>query len=347
MLNIITRESLRKSRPKRNMGDFSTLRENIALHEQGARTIAEFTGTGDYASAFFARQRYEVEAGREEEPLLYTSIYDVVEDESLPETLTIYTLNPKGVVMEEVKEGEEVKFTTVAEGSKSIRQVQYAVGLEYSKRLFKFMGNLWQIPRLERSFAQGINAKLNDIHLSPFIDHSYTSAYKVDGTSLSPARFRATESIEIKTMRTIEQAIGTARGNNAYGRYGILCSTSDVYMIDRALNPVQQRGSDRQGDLFSQIQTVIAYDGWSGTRGKRAVSYSGVSDGTAYLISLNRIEQDFLSLVSQSLDRQQGNGDPRRFILEEDIWDMWLGVYTNVAETTIEITLPNAASGTS
>lgn len=347
MINVIARETRAKEKPMRSMSNIRDIKEHIQLTKNGNQTVAEFVGTGDFASAFTERQRYEVEAGRDMEPILYDSLYDVVVDGNLPQTLTIYTLNPNGLVLEEIEEGEEVKFTAVSSGSKAVTQLHYAAALEYTDQLLRFTGNLWQVPRLERSFGAGINALLNHIHLNPFITGSYAASRQVDGTSLSPARFRATDQTEYKYMRTIEQAIKTARGLNMYGPYAILCSTGDAFTIQRALNPVPQQSADRQGSFYSAINQVIAYDGWSGTRGKKATTYSGVSDGTAYLISLSRRSEDFLSLVNQPLRRQSNDGDLSRFIVEQVVWDTYFGVYTNVTDTVIEITLPGETSGAS
>lgn len=347
MINVIARETRAQAKPMRDVSKIKDIREHIQLTKSGDQTIAEFVGTGDFASAFTERQRYEVEAGRDMEPILYDSLYDIVVDGNLPQTLTIYTLNPNGLVLEAIEEGEEVKFTAISSGSKAVTQLHYAAALEYTDQLLRFTGNLWQVPRLERSFGSGINALLNNVHLSPFIDASYAAGKTVDGTSLSPARFRATDNSTFKYMRTIEQAVKTARSNNMYGPYALLCSTGDAWTIQRALRPVPQEGADLQGNFYSAISQVIAYDGWSGTRGKKSTTYSGVSDGTAYLISLNRRSEDFLSLVNQPLRRQANDGDLTRFIVEQVVWDTYFGVYTNVTDTTIKITLPAESSGQS
>ena len=50
--------------------------------------------------------------------------------------------------------------------------------------------------------------------------------------------------------------------------------------------------------------------------------------------------EDFLSLVKQPLESAQGNADVSRFIMDQIVWDVWLGIYANVIRAVEEITWP-------
>ncbi|HRF99296.1 MAG TPA: hypothetical protein PLZ51_28985, partial [Aggregatilineales bacterium] len=99
---------------------------------EGGGKIAEFIGSGTFAHQFYERQGYEVDAGRQSEPLLYTALYAITTDTTLPRNVTIYTLGPAGVVFEEVVEGGEVKFVSIGEGSKVVSLKHYATGIQYT-----------------------------------------------------------------------------------------------------------------------------------------------------------------------------------------------------------------------
>jgi len=336
MLKIFAKESLAKETPKWGFKDGFDIRDELQVVEQTKQgTVVEFIGTGDFASAWVERQRFEVDAGRDEEPILYTPLYNVVEDSSLPRNVTVYRLGPGAVVFEEVMEGGEVKFVTVGESSFSVPIRHYATGLEYSKDLVIY-NELWGIPIVERQAGIAWNAILNNIHLSPIIDATYAAANQ---TAASAAGATLVENY----LRTIEDAITNSIAdttNPRRGPYTLLVSTSDLFLIERALRRVPQQGFDLQSSALSRIRNIIAYDGWTGSRGNFTTTYSGVTAGTAYLVDQAFRDRNFGSFVKQGLQRGGGNPDVSRFILEQVIWDAYLGVHADVIPATEEITWP-------
>lgn len=318
---------------------------NVVQGGPGKPSVAEFIGTGDFAKQFYERQRYEVEAGRDDEPLLYPAIYQVTTDSSLPRVVSIYTLGPAGVVFEEIQEGGEVKFASVGEGDKSVTMKHYGVGLEYTEDLFIY-NELWRLPNIERQFGVAHNALLNHIHMHPILTHSYKVANKTDGTALTT--FAATVSMAEKYLRTVETAISAAttdKTNPRRGPYALVVSGADVFTAERALNRVPQQGFDLQSSALGRIQAVVAYDGWTGTRGKKQTTYDGVTSGTAYLVDLGNRMYDFQSFFKQPLRQQRGDGDLTRFIIEQVVWDTRFGVFADPDRAVHEITWPTAASG--
>lgn len=335
-MRIITKETKAKRLPAARFADGVNLAEHIRLSSGGKYTMAEIA-SDDFANAFYERQRYEVDAGRQEEPLVYQSLYSEVRDANLPKTVDVARLGPGGVVFSEITEGGEVKFATVGESNYSVPIVHYATGLEYTKDLVVF-NQTWNLGIFERAAGIAWNALLNHIHLNPILSYGYAAANQTAANTTSDV-----SAAELMLL-TLEDAITnstTDTSNPRRGPYDLLVSTSNLFMIERALKRRLQDGIDVQSSAISQIQNIIAYDGATLTRGKKAVSYSGVSAGTAYLVSKQYGSQDFQSWIKQDLMFASGPGDLSRFILEQIVGDAYLGVYANPAAAVEEVTLPS------
>jgi hypothetical protein len=333
--------------PRAQFPDGFDIRQHIRVVGEGKQSGAEFVSTGDFAASFYQRQQYEVEAGRDEEPLIYPTLYSVVTDGSLPRSLTINTLGPAGVVFEEITEGGEVKFASVGEGEKVVTMKHYGVGLEYTEDLFIY-NELWRLPNIERGFGVAHNALLNHIHMTPILSHTHKAANKTDGTALTT--FKAAAAMPEKYLRAIESAISSAstdKTNPRRGPYILVVSSADVFTVERALNRVPQQGFDLQTSALNRVRAVVEYDGWTGTRGKKQVAYDGVTAGKGYLVDISSRMFDFQSFFKQPLRQQRGDGDLTRFIIEQVVWDTRFGVFADPDRAVHEITWPVAASGAS
>lgn len=337
MVKFITKELLAKQRPQATFKPGVDLSKEIKVREQGPLSVAEFVGAGDFASAFYTRQQYEVDAGRDEEPILYNSIYNVITDPNLPETLNINTLGPGGMVFEEIKEGGEVVFSTVGEGSKSVTIKQYGLGLEYTKKLFMF-NQTWALAPIERWVGTAFNALMNYLHFYPILSYSYGAANQ------TAAHSSASLTLDELYLRTLEDAITNSvadTSNPRRGPYDLLIATGNMFMVERALQRRIQDGIDVQSSAVNRIQNIIVYDGWTATRGKKTTTYSGVTSGKGYLISKQYAGVDFQSYVKQPLQSQRGDGDLSRFIVEQVVYDAWFGIYSNPVAAVEEITWPS------
>lgn len=327
--------------PRASAGDGVDLsRITRPAHTNGA--VAEFIGTGDFSAAWYTRQRYEVDAGRDLEPLLYPFIYNVVVDPSLPKVIEIHRLGPGGIVFEEVTEGGEVKFSHIGSSDETVRLVHHATGLEYTEDQFIY-NQLWRITNFERQFGQAHNALENHIHLSPILDFNYAAANQTDGATLTS--FLISASMPEKYLRTIEAAITHASADQRRGPYALLTSSADVFTVERALNRVPQQGFDMQSSAVGRVRQAIEYDGWTGTRGKKETEYDGVDAGKAYLVDLANRDMDFQSYFKHGLRRQQGNPDLSRFIMEQVVWDSRFGAFADPERAVEEITWPGADDG--
>lgn len=337
----IDKESRAKKRPSARFKPGIDLSKEVRLTEmksgESIQTVAEFIGTDDFNAAFYNRQRFEVDAGRDEEPELWQPIYNLVTDANLPRHVDAYRLGPAGVIFSEVTEGGEVKFATVGESTYAVPIKHYGTGIEYNKDIFMY-NEQWQLGIIERQVGVAYNALQNHIHFNPILAYSYAASNQTAASS------EGTTLVE-KYLRTLENAITAAADdatNPRRGPYILLGSMSNRFMISRMLSPVDQYGTTVQSDAIGMIRNVIIYNGWSGSRGKKAVSYAGVTAGKAYLISLGFQNEDFQAFMKQDLQSANGNPDVSRFILEQTVYDTYFGVYANPLRAVEEITWPTS-----
>jgi hypothetical protein len=209
--------------------------------------------------------------------------------------------------------------------------------LEYTKALVMF-NELWNVAEVERQAGIAFNAKMNAIHFAPILDYAYTSANQTPASSVGA-------NLTEKYLRTIEDAITAASEDTANprrGPYALLVSPTNRFMVERALTTVFQQGTTVQSSAIGDIQQVIVYNGWTGSRGKKAVTYPGVPANKGYLIDLSYRTRNFKSFVKQNLQATTGNPDVSRFILEQTVWDAWEGVYADPAAAVEEITFPTS-----
>lgn len=342
MATFIERSTLKQDRKVRRFKnqDKLVLKEHMNIvSSTDDSLVAEFIGAGDFADAFYQRQQYEVDAGRLEEPLLYPELYDITQDSNLPEVILVNRLGPAGAVFGQMAEGGEVKFITVGESNFSVPIYQWALGVQYTKKLVMF-NYLWQLSELEREIGISANARLNHIHLNPFLAFAYTAANQTDGGTLT---FDSGATAPEKYLRTIEAAITNSVNdttNPRRGPYVLLIAPGQQFTVERALNTVPQQGFSLQSSAAGRIRTVIAYDGWVGSMGGLSTTFAGTTSGKAYLIDISMKRRNFRSYVKQPLQRTQGNPDVSRFILEQSVYDIWLGTYADIAAATEEIVWP-------
>lgn len=308
------------------------LRELRNESANGGR-VYEFLGSDTFSDEWNQRQQFEVDAGRDEEPLLYLPIYDVISDPNLPEVVNLFKIGPGGVVFEEVFEGGEVKFASISSSTETVRIRHYAQALSYSKDLSVY-NRLWDVAIIERQMGIAHNALLNYLHLGPILSYSYASSNQTAFVSTG-----ATDAEDI--LLTLEAAIVAAKAdtsNPRRGPYNLLISSADAFRVERALTRVPQQGFTQQSSAIGMIQNVIVYDGWTGTRGGKSTTYSGVTANKGYLIDTANRMFDFKSYVKQDLRLDGEDQDITRFLTTR-VYDLYQGVYSNPLRAVEEVTL--------
>lgn len=333
-MKIWSLATLAQRRPARQFPKGLVLADRVREVRANGQTIYEFVGTDDFGSAWYERQRQEVDNGRIQVPLLYTPIYSEIRDPNLPRNVTVNRIGPGGVVLERIYEGGEIKFASVVSSEITAQILHYGVGLEYSKQLVMF-NELWTVSIVERAVGQAYNALLNHLHLSPILTFSYQAANQTG------ANTAGSTTVEDHLL-TIEDAITNSRTdttNPRQGPYTLLVSSADATVIGKALTEVPQQGVTLRSDILNSINNIVVYDGWTGTRGSKSTTYSGVSSGKAYLISSQFQDQDFVSYMKQDLAEAGQEQDVSR-LLTQVVWDTAFGVYANPEAAVEEITLP-------
>lgn len=336
-IQVYSKTALAKNKP--TIAFPTGLRFTDHVREMGedssGKPIYEFIGTDNFGTEWQQRQFYEVNAGRDEEPIVYTPLYDIVNDANLPKNIDVNTIGPGGVVFEEVFEGGEVKFSTITSGEFTVPIRHWGTGLEYSDDLITY-NSMWNVALVERQMGIAHNALLNYLHLNPILSYTYTGDNQTAAVTTGAT---ATED----WLLTLEAAIANSRSdatNPRRGPYYLLIAGANEFMVERALQRVPQQGVALQANsALSAIRGVIVYDGWSGTRGAKTTTYSGVTAGKAYLISQQYRGQDFRSFVKTDLQLYGTQEDVSRF-LTQSVWHSRYGVYANPVRSVEEITWP-------
>lgn len=333
-MKFISKERLAQEKPRVAFPNNLRLTDHVREMRGGNGRVFEFVGSDSFGSEWNERRRYEVDAGRDLEPLLYPAVYSEIRDANLPEVVPVYRIGPGGVVFEEIFEGGEVKFASVNSSEFSVRIRHYGQGLEYSKDLVVF-NQLWRVPIVERQAGIAYNALLNHIHFNPILTATYAAANQTAGNSSGAT---AVEDV----MLTIEDAIVNSRTdttNPRRGPYVLLIPGGKELLVEKALRPEVQQGLASQSRVIDSIQSVISYDGWTGTRGSKSTTYAGVTSTKGYLIHVGDRDQDFQSYMKQDLMQDGMQEDITRF-LTQIVWDTYFGAYANPTAAVEEITWP-------
>lgn len=327
-----SKAALAKNKAKIAFPPGFNMRDHVREVGQDGEHIYEFIGTDSFGAEWQQRQYFEVNAGRDEEPIVYTPLYDIVNDANLPKNIDVNTIGPGGVVFEEYFEGGEVKFSTITSGEFTVPIRHWATGLEYSDDLVVY-NSLWNVAMVERQMGVAHNALLNHLHLNPIIAYSYAAANQTAAVTTGAT---TTED----WLLTIEAAIANSRAdatNPRRGPYYLLIAGADEFMVERALQRVPQQGVAIQANsALSAIRGVIVYDGWTGTRGAKSTTYTGVTANKGYLISQQYRGQDYRSFVKTDLQQYGTQEDVSRFLIQS-IWHSRYGVYSNPLRSVEEI----------
>lgn len=270
----------------------------------------------------------DVELGREQVQLLYQPIYEKIQDANLPKVLDAKWALTGTVIFTEHIEGEEVKFGRLqAEQGPTARILTYAAGFEYTKEMKDF-NETFSVEILNRGIGEAYNALLNHIHLYPILSFTYPSGNK---TTYQGA---AGDPTWVGVYKTLNKAIADTAKAKRPGTV-LLASTANQADIEMAI----RGGHQIEGTVYpaiSGIQSVIYYDGWEVTVGKKSYSYNGVTAGKAYLI---RPKRGFKELLKQDLRVEATSGDLSRLVESQIVGYAYRGVYAAITENVQEISL--------
>lgn len=316
--------------PKMAFPDGFDIRQYVREADQSQKQqgiIGEFVGTGNFNAEWFERQRYEVYAGRDEEPELWRAIYVETADSNLPQTITVNRIGPGGVVFEEITEGGEVRFVNVESSEFTVTLKDYAAGLEYHKNLVKY-NQLWDVNIVERQAGIAHNALQNHLHFYPILTPTvaYTTSGGVGTRTETSASSDGSNLLE-KYISTFEDAVTQAKARDIRGPFVLVTGYANSIKAMKALMITIQDGNTAKSPVVSQIREVIEYGGWTGSRNGKETTYAGVADNVGYLVGLSDRANDFRSYQNQGLEQMMGNPDVSRRILAQTVWDLDRGLY--------------------
>jgi len=295
-----------------------------------ARPIGEMltSGSVEQFKELLQKTVLDVELGREQVPILYTPIYDRMEDANMPKLIDAKWALYGVVVFTEHIEGEEVKFGRLqAEAGPVARLMTYTAGFEYTKEMKDF-NDSFSVEVLNRSMGEAYNALLNHIHFYPIINFNYPAANK------TAFQGSAEDDLWVRYYKTLNKALSDARAKKRPGTI-LLASSLDKDNIEMAL----KGGYQINGTTYpavSGIESVIYYDGWSVKVGKKTYDYAGVSQGKAYLV---RPKRGFKELIKQDLRIEASGGDLSRLVESQVVGYAYRGAYAAVEENVQEISL--------
>lgn len=274
----------------------------------------------------------DVNAGRDNVPLLYGPIYDNMSDERLPRNVDTNLIAQAAVVFLRRLEGGEVRFGHMSTGTTtSVPIVNYSAGFEYTEEVIMY-DETWSLERLNRAFGEAYNALLNHIHLDAINSFTYAAG------NLTAADATGATLLE-KTRNTIIAGLRTA-ANGRRPASVMLASGADRYKIQDAL----ERRTDANNNVLpgiSEIDTIIFYDGYSITVGEKTYTYPGIAANTAYLIMPRSKMLELVRTVNgQDMFVVQGNADVSRRIADQIVAHTYRGLYCDAAGSVQKITLP-------
>lgn len=270
----------------------------------------------------------DVELGREQVPLLYKPVYDLLSDSNMPRVIDAKWALYGTVIFSEHMEGQEVKFGSLqAEQGPVARILTYTAGFEYTKEMKDF-NDSFSVEILNKAMGEAYNALLNHLHFNPIIGFTYKADNK------TAYQGKADEDLWIGYYKTLNKALSDTRTKKRPGNI-LLASSMDKDNIEMAL----KGGYQINGTTYpavSGIDSIIYYDGWDVTVGRKTYSYAGVPQGKAYLV---RPKRGFKELLRQDLKVEAQAGDLSRLVEEQIIGYAYRGVYAAIEENVQEISL--------
>jgi len=259
----------------------------------------------------------DVELGREQVPLLYKPIYELLSDPNMPELIKEKWALYGTVIFTQILEGEEVKFGKLAaEHGPAATILMFAAGFEYTKKMKDF-NDTFSMEILNRAMGEAWNALLNHIHLNPIIAFNYAKAANNTGWA-----GEANDPLWVGYWKTLSAAVKDAKVAKRPGNI-LLASSQNQTDLEMAI----KGGYTIAGTTYPAvggIDTVIYYDGWEVQVGKKAYSYGGVPAGEAFLV---RPRRGFKELLKKDLTIEADGADLSRLIESQIVGYGYRGVY--------------------
>ncbi len=268
------------------------------------KPVGEFLGTSAMVEELAQVATVQIQAGMDDHPLLYKSIYQTISNPGLPRLIDSgFAMWADSVWLRHL-EGQEIRFgTTRAEQGPTVPILTYTNGFEWDEDV-EVYDEGWRVELANKAIGTSYNALLNHLHLSPLMLTDYDALGNTTDYVTSPSGNRL-ESIRETIRLALREA---ATKEDSFGRRHVirpsiaLCSTATAYELNDALaliGDVSAIGAGTGGtDLFlgrqsdtagpnpsvNQISSIIAYDGDTMRMGNLQWNYGGMPDDELLLI---------------------------------------------------------------
>lgn len=281
------------------------------------------------------------------EPILFPFIYNTLSNANFSRTMTLQEILPIGIVFEQNEgSGESVPMGDFKTGAtETLTQQIMAAGYTWDLA-FELYNSLFDMQRLNDAMARGYAAEVNDSHLYPIINGSYGTVGTAKWSAASTVGdtwmekwyhtiLDARRDLRERTDPVTEKAIDTS------GTV-LLCSKADAEDVMWVINGQLNSPADSKNlASIPGIQTVLGYDGDVIDVGEKTYTYTGVTDGTCYLIK--PIPRGFISAWKRQLTMLvQSQGDILKLEREKRAWYYVRAIYNTFGITNYvqKITLP-------
>jgi hypothetical protein len=296
--------------------------------------IGEMITTAAGQSQLVQKTVIDLELGREQVPLLYTSIYRRREDRNFTKNVDIKPFVHARVVFLEHMELEEVKFGDIYTGPlATVPIITYAAGFEWTEDAREY-NQTWELSELSRAMGEAYNALLNHIHLSPILSYNYPdknkTATSAEGSTLLEKMRNTIKAGLIHAAQDMNTLTRTPRRPRI-----LLAHSSRQWDIEESLQRMQIGGTIYPP--ITQLDTLIFYDGYTVNVGEKTYTYPGVDPNKAYLIDASRY---FVELIKHDLIVDAGGADLKRLVQGGVVGRARRGMIVSPENAVEELTLP-------
>jgi len=288
--------------------------------------------------------RFDLTIRKQAKPTIRQYIYNMISMPNATKDVRPTELFPYGIVFEENNgEGQSVNQGANLGGQyDTIPMKIYAAGFRWTL-LAALFDRSYDITRLNDGVALGHSAKQDDLAIAPILAGNYGTVGTAKWTAASTDGDNRQEKMLNTLMNTVD-GLGkrldpvTGRKINPAGSV-LLCSENDMRHIEHVIGGLPS-DRNRLYPGISAISRVVGYDGEVINMPGGAVTYTGVTDGYAYLIKPNR----YLSIIEKlgltvEVDMQPDVSTLRK---EERAWYFVEAAYNALGITNYiqKVTLP-------
>lgn len=310
-------------------------------------TVTGNTLLPDWAQLWDAL-RMDITVRKNANPTVRQFLYNIYNRPDADRTNKLTEMLPYGIVFDEYNgTGDPVRQGDKGEGATGTLDVKiYAAGFTWDLLASLFDKSL-DMTMLADGVAAGYNAKLDDLAISPIIDHaSYGNAGTAKHTNKATTSGAGRQELLYDTLENAIDDLGkrtdpvTKKKIDPSGSY-LLCSGNVARHAARVVAGLPQNTNNKRLGAISELAGIVAYDGDTIIGRDGDTTYAGVGDTYAYLVKPNRYMDIIVKRgLTTEIDTQP---DVKTLAQEERAYYFAEGIYNaeGLANFVQKITLPD------